>query len=148
MARRLLAVPLRVEHLPEGRRDGAHPRTHAEMQSALRATAARCWYRGTDKGSDCAGMNRCLLCMLVGSNKYCAVVNNSYSGGAFAPIYIPVHGEKRREKCKSEARGRGRWEARSGRQDWWGCTLMSTQETEIYSASIEKQLAPRPNRPL
>jgi hypothetical protein len=28
MARRLLAVALRIEHLPEGRRDGAHPRTH------------------------------------------------------------------------------------------------------------------------
>jgi len=39
--------------------------------------------------------------MLVGSNKYCAVVNNS---GAFAPIYIPVHGEKKREKCKGEKR--------------------------------------------
>ena len=36
MARRLLAVPLRVEHLPEGRRDGAHPRIHEAV--------IRCYY--------------------------------------------------------------------------------------------------------
>ena len=46
--------------------------------------------------------------------------NNSYSGGAFAPIYIPVHGEKRREKCKGEKRKKERVrreEQEGGRQD-------------------------------
>jgi len=36
VARCLLAVALRVEHLPEGRRDGAHPRTHDAV--------TRCYY--------------------------------------------------------------------------------------------------------
>lgn len=34
VARRLLAVTLRVQHLPEGRRDGSHPRTHDATISA------------------------------------------------------------------------------------------------------------------
>ena len=35
-ARRLLAVALlRAEHLPEGRRDGAHPGTHVDVDATL-----------------------------------------------------------------------------------------------------------------
>jgi hypothetical protein len=41
-------------------------------------------------------------------------------------------------RTRRSERGRGRWEARSGRQDWWGCTLVSTQQTQIYSARIGK----------
>ena len=98
-ARRLLAVPLRVEHLPEGRRDGAHPRTHAEMQSA-----ATGWcsvdvnlYR-TDKGLFWNQSVSFLYAGGIEQAKYCAVVNNSYSAGAFAPIYIPIQGPWREEE--------------------------------------------------
>jgi hypothetical protein len=33
-------LPLRVEHLPEGRRDGAHPRTHAGRLASFSILAA------------------------------------------------------------------------------------------------------------
>jgi hypothetical protein len=64
VARRLLAVPLRVEHLPEGRRDGAHPRTHGVRFDARVVQIKD--YAG------CSGINRCLFCMGI-SNKYCVL---------------------------------------------------------------------------
>lgn len=91
MARRLLAVTLRVEHLPEGRRDGAHPRTHDANAMESAATGVRCLCR-TDEGL-CwllESIGVFCVCMLGSEEEYCAVVNNSYSAGSFEPIYIPI----------------------------------------------------------
>jgi hypothetical protein len=103
---------LRVEHLPEGRRDGAQPRTHAGRLASFSILAA-------SLSSNPNPMDQYFLSVCL--NFFFACMRTSWCAEACAPIYVPMaRGE--RSKLKTDLRRekgvwREKWRKMHGGQD-------------------------------
>jgi hypothetical protein len=79
-------LPLRVEHLPEGRRDGAHPRTHAGRLASFSILAASLSLQIQIQWTSIS------LCLNL---FFFACMTTSWCAEACAPIHVCIHGERR-----------------------------------------------------